>query len=327
MVDARSVSPVVVLTSCDHLTKELRRALLPQHSLAFEESEEALHQRVAQGAQIVVLHLNGDAADGGVAGRLFRAVPNLAAPVVALSDAEAGNNDGVTQSDLLADVLFVRVERWTTLLQAWVKQPARARQLVAELRLLHACAPAWFLLGLDLLMLAPEHSLSVKGWSAAVGVGRTHLYRDVALTGMTPSEVVDAARILHCLGPSLVERAAQRSEGRGGGVAVRTERRLLARTLGMTRAEIMAVGEPGSPEVRNVVAEQLCRYFERAQSGVAPAVSSGPCIALAMKHSESSTSVGCQMGQGSGPAHRLTSAERLELQQRVRAVRRTRRQR
>jgi IS30 family transposase len=38
-----------------------------------------------------------------------------------------------------------------------------------------------------------------------------------------------------------------------------------------------------------------------------------------MKLSSSSSQVGCQMGQGSGPAHRLTCAERLELQQRVRA--------
>lgn len=265
MVHAHSECPVVVRTSCDRVTAEVRKTLLPRIPLAFAESEEALHQRVAEGARLIVLHLNGGTEDdGGMAGRLLRAVPSLTAPVVALSDTEVGSNDGARQSELLDDVLFVRVERWQTLLQAWAKQPARARQLVTELRLLHSCAPVRLMPVLDLLVLAPEPSLSVKRWSAEIGVSRTHLYHDIALTGMTPSKVIDAVRTLHFVGPSLVAPAALRQSGREWS-AVRTERRVVARTLGMTQAEIMAVGKPGSSEVRHLVADRLRNYFERAQ--------------------------------------------------------------
>ncbi len=44
-----------------------------------------------------------------------------------------------------------------------------------------------------------------------------------------------------------------------------------------------------------------------------------PASCLAIDHSFLSSNAGCHMGQGSGPAHRLTHSERLELQHRVRA--------
>ena len=79
-VDPRFEWPVVVLTSCDRLTCEVRKALVGRVSMAFAESESALLQRVAQGAQLVVLHLNGAAGDGGVAGRLCAPCPILPHP-------------------------------------------------------------------------------------------------------------------------------------------------------------------------------------------------------------------------------------------------------
>lgn len=260
----RSEKPVVVLTSCDHLTKEMRLALVPHHSLAFVESEAELHRRVTEGAHLVLLHVKGSAEDGRVAGRLVRAVPTISAPVIALSDFEVDGSDGAGQSELLDDILFFRVERWRVLLEAWVKQPAHARQRVAELRLLHSCAPAQLLPLLDHLMLVPEPLLSVKKWSAETGVSRRHLYRQIRLTGMTPSEVLDVVRSMHCVGPILVDRADVPKNG-GERFAVRTERRVLARTLGMSLTEIVAARESDSREVRDLVANRLRRCFERGQ--------------------------------------------------------------
>jgi AraC-like DNA-binding protein len=260
----QSERPVVVLTSCDRLTCEVRKALLGRVPLAFAESESALLQRVAHGAQLVVVHLNGAADSVGVAGRLVRAVPGLAAPIVALHESDGVRTDGAPPSGLFDDILFVKPERWQILLLAWVRQPALARQRVAELRLLHSVAPVLLLPVLDLLMLVSEPALSVKKWSAECGVNRTHLYRDIARTGMTPSGIVDAVRALHSVGPILVNRAIPRHSALDWS-AVRTERRVLARTLGMTRSEIVNVGEPGSLEVRQLIADRLGKYFERAQ--------------------------------------------------------------
>lgn len=265
MTDARSAQPAVVLTSCDRITSEVRKALLGRIPLSFAESEAALQQLAASGAQLVVLHQKGSAADGGVAGRLVRAVPDLSASVVVLFESTGARTDCAPKSDILNDILFVKEERWLVLLQAWANQPINARQRTAELRVLAACAPVQLLHVFDLLMLAPESSLSVKKWSADTGVSRTQVYRELAPTGVRPTEVVDVVRAMHIVGPTLMEQPAPGLPCRRRS-STRTEHRVLARTFGMTKAEIMAVGEPGSPAVRQLVAERLRLYFERLPS-------------------------------------------------------------
>ena len=278
------------MTTCDHITSETRRAFLSDIELAFVESEAALHQQVSQGASLVVLHVSGVREEGSAAGRLMRAVPKHRASVVALSGAKRGIYDAALRSECHDDVILVRDERWLTLLRAWVKQPSRARQRVAELRLLHSVAPPPLLDVLDLLMFLPESSLCVKKWSAAAGCNRMQLYRDIALTGMTPSGLLDMVRTVHAVGRCLVERT---TEGGSGSefLSVRTERRILLRTLAVTQAEIVAAGPPGSLAVRKLVTERLQRHLECAY----------PCPSRAVPATLSSRTGKCVCPRAGGP--------------------------
>ena len=154
--------PIVVFTRCDRITGGIRKALLSSAPLTFAESEQTLHQHAARGARLVVLHANGGLTASRAAGRLLRAVPDLAAPIVGLSDTATSGMVGAVQAELMNDLLQTRFERWLVLLQAWLGHPQGARQRVSELRLLHACAPARILPLLDPLMLVPDSELSVK---------------------------------------------------------------------------------------------------------------------------------------------------------------------
>jgi len=264
--------PVVVHTSCDRITQQVLKALLPCAPLAFAESEEVLHQRVAQGARLVVLHLRGCVTDSGRAGRLVRAVPASSAPVVALWDADSGD-PASAPAELLDDVLRVKTERWQALLQLWATWPEKARHRVAALRLVYECAPVSLLHACEKLMLMPVASLSVKKWSANEQVGRTHLYRDLKQTGMTPARLVDIVRCLHYLAPVLSDGATGHDRKKEWST-VRTERRVLNRSLGLTQHEISGAGEPGSPEVRNLVSARLRESFARRSPCIIPALPS-----------------------------------------------------
>lgn len=260
MTDPRLSNSVLVFTKCDHITQRVREALGPRHALVFAETEDTLHRNALRGTSLVVLHT----ADPCTAGRLVRAVPMLPAPLIALTDTVAYARVAAQSSELLSDVLCVQTERWASLMVAWAQAPGRARQLVAELRVLHRSAPADLLPALDSLMLAPESSVSVKQWSAMAGVSRATLHRDLSSMGISPSRVVDVVRSLHSLGRYLVNGTAQVGRHREWS-AVRTERRVLARTLNLTQAEIGTAGEPGSARVQTLVAGRLVDYFARVQ--------------------------------------------------------------
>jgi hypothetical protein len=267
--------PVVIFTGSDVITAAVRETLLPRFPIAFAESEDSLHRTVARGTRLVVLHLDQRPRTSSLPGRLVRAVPQLTAPVIALGEREENSDRVESPTSFLADVLCVRTERWMPLLAMWAGQPNRGRERAEALRLLHAAAPAAALPMIDTLALLPVRSLSVKGWSAALGTNRTRLFRSVVAAGLKPSEVLDAVRIVFRLGPYLLLRPNTKRHARSS-VTGRTDKRLLARTLGLHHRALESAGEPGSDAVRDLIALRLQGHFSvlrRApsrQTSVAP---------------------------------------------------------
>jgi len=264
MPDAQLLRPVVVYTCCAEVTRKAMVALRSECPVALAASEEALHVRVASGTRLVVLHLARGAADAGTPRRLLHAVRDASLRMIALTDTGTPTPGGLVVPSLVKDVLCTRSERWPTLLRAWALRPARARQLVVELRLLHRAAPLALVPILDRLMLAPESTLSVKSWSAAAGMHRTSLYREVLSRGIRPSDLIDVVRALHAVGSCLVT-----PDGRYAGSQDwpnrRSDRRLLERTFGMNSHELADAGAPGEPERNHLIAERLRGFFDRAR--------------------------------------------------------------
>ncbi|MDP1859865.1 MAG: hypothetical protein Q8K82_14425 [Gemmatimonadaceae bacterium] len=255
---------VVVQTTCDSVTREVRRVLMPIVPLAFAETEAMLHQLVGEGARLIVLHLGGGPEDARTPGRLVRAIPMLRAPIVALTDGAGVFRADLPADGLLQDVLLLKSERWTSLLRAWASYPTSAPYLSEELRLLQQCAPAEVLSLLEDLALSADASLSVKRWSAVAGISRTRLHHRIACSGFTPSHLVDAVRGLHAVGPHLVSRGKLQRSGRAWPV-IRAERRVLNRIMGLSPADLVNVGASDPLALRALVSERLRRHFERAR--------------------------------------------------------------
>ncbi len=253
---------LVVLTSCDSLTDAVRRGLGSQVSFRFAESEEALSRLIGRTTQLVVIHLASALGDGGIAGRLVRAHhPIRLCPIVGIGSTETCALIHLSPQHVLDDLLCLDAERWQTLLLAWAAYPESARSRVEALRVLHQVAPPDLLPILDELMMAPVSTLSVKGWSAARGRSRTTVFRQMSALGVKPSDLVDIARCLHAVGPILSANQREPWQPRRWS-ELRTERRVLARTLAVDLADVARLGMRDAAEARREIAARLCVFFE-----------------------------------------------------------------
>ncbi|MBW7933894.1 MAG: hypothetical protein H3C62_09845 [Gemmatimonadaceae bacterium] len=119
--------------------------------------------------------------------------------------------------------------------------------------------------------------MSVKTWSAYAGVSRTKLHHAIVRAGYTPSHLLDAIRSLHALGPALVERRSTCHDRREWS-AMRTARRIVLRTLGLTPPIVAAAASEGADAVRALVTDRLRRHFEPDAGSVRHALP--PALAL-----------------------------------------------
>ncbi len=248
--------PVLILSNHVAMKVRLRAALEPFSPVDFVASEAELVARMLRPARLVVIHGAPPFADARLPSRLRHGASCSRAPVVVLTSSK--EPAWARAAELIAleevdDVVHLDTERVECLVAAWSLHPDRCRRKVEALRLAHQSAPEPLHRFLEELLLNDSADLSVTAWAAKQADGsRFALRRELQKEGVRPSALVEAARVLNVVANMLV-RSRGRLKGRLAALPdVRSARRLLARTLGVTPREISAITKhvDGAEEVR-----------------------------------------------------------------------------
>jgi len=249
--------PVLILS--DHVAMKVRLgAALERFSpVSYASTEPELMSLLNQPARLVVIHGAPPFADPRLPSRVRHATHDRAVPIVVLAsskDPAWANGDELIASGQVDDIIHIDAERMESLIAAWSLHSDRCRRKVEALRLAHQSAPDSLHHFLEQLLLNDSADLSVTAWAAAMPEGsRFTLRRTLQKEGVKPSVLVDAARVLNVVARVLV-RGRGRLKGRLSALPdVRSARRLLARTLGITPTEISQIAddEAGAAEVRD----------------------------------------------------------------------------
>jgi hypothetical protein len=250
--------PVLILS--DHVAMKVRlgEALERFSPVLFASTEPELLSRLSQQpVRVVVIHGAPPFADPRLPARVRHANLGMAAPIVVLAsskDPAWAGGDELIASGQVDDIIHIDSERVESLIAAWSLHSDRCRRKVEALRLAHQSAPDSLHRFLEELLLNDSADLSVTAWAAGLPAGsRFTLRRTLQKEGVKPSVLVDAARVLNVVARVLV-RGRGRLKGRLAALPdVRSARRLLMRTLGVTPREIsqIAEDEDGAAEVRD----------------------------------------------------------------------------
>ena len=166
-------------------------------------------------------------------------------------------------SGKVEDIIYTDTERVDALVAAWSLDSDRCRHKVEALRLARESAPENLHVFLEELLLKDTGDLSVGAWAAKKPDGsRFALHRELAKIGVSPSTLVDVARVLNVVTRVLV-RGRTRLKGRLGALPdVRAARRLLARTLGMSPSDVTHLArEQGLDAVRDRTRQAVSRML------------------------------------------------------------------
>ena len=166
-------------------------------------------------------------------------------------------------SGQVEDIIYTDTERVDALVAAWSLDSDRCRHKVEALRLARESAPENLHVFLEELLLKDTGDLSVGAWAAKKPDGsRFALHRELAKIGVSPSTLVDVARVLNVVTRVLV-RGGTRLKGRLAALPdVRAARRLLARTLGMSPSDVTHLAREQGPDavrdrIRKAVSKML----------------------------------------------------------------------
>ena len=164
-------------------------------------------------------------------------------------------------ADLIAsgqveDIIRTDTERMDSLVAAWSLHSDRCRRKAEALRIVHQAAPQNLHGFLEELLLNDSAELSVAMWAAKKGdQSRFALNRELAKEGVSPSTLVDIARVLNVVTRVLV-RGGSTQKGQVSALPdVRAARRLLARTLGMSPSDVTNLASTAGPDA--VLTEML----------------------------------------------------------------------
>ncbi|MHB1310785.1 MAG: hypothetical protein ACYC3L_02120 [Gemmatimonadaceae bacterium] len=225
--------------------------------VSFASTEQELLSLLGQPARLVVIHGAPPFADPRLPSRVRHAAHGVAVPIVVLAsskDPAWTGGDELIASGQVDDIIYIDSERVESLIAAWSLHSDRCRRKVEALRLAHESAPDSLHHFLEELLLNDSADLSVTSWAAGLPAGsRFTLRRTLQKEGVKPSALVDAARVLNVVARVLV-RGRGRLKGRLAALPdVRSARRLLMRTLGITPREITDIvnDEAGVAEVRD----------------------------------------------------------------------------
>lgn len=263
-VDAEQ--PVLVLSDHVAMKVRLRDALAPFSPVEFAASEHELLQLLHRPARLVVIHGAAPFDDARLPVRLRHALRDATVPIVVVATSRESawqQAAALIASGQVEDVIRVDTERLDALIAAWSLHGDRCRRKVEALRLAHQSAPEGLHRFLEELLLNDSADLSVTAWAAKKNdSSRFALHRELAKKGVSPSTLVDVARVLNVVTRVLV-RGGTRLKGRLAALPdVRAARRLLTRTLGMSPSDMTHLAREQGPEAvrdrtRRAVGEML----------------------------------------------------------------------
>jgi len=257
-----AVSAVLVLSDHVAMKVRLRDALAPFSPVQFAASEEDLRPHLALTPRLIVIHGVGAFADVRLAARLRHALRNAPVPIIVVTTSrEPAWQDA---ADLIAsgqveDIIRTDTERMDSLVAAWSLHSDRCRRKAEALRIVHQAAPQNLHGFLEELLLNDSAELSVAMWAAKKGdQSRFALNRELAKEGVSPSTLVDIARVLNVVTRVLV-RGGSTQKGQVSALPdVRAARRLLARTLGMSPSDVTNLASTAGPDaVRDLTRQAL----------------------------------------------------------------------
>lgn len=230
-------------------------AMAPYARVDCAATEHDLMQRLSQPVHLIVIHGVPPFNDVRLPARLRHALRDATVPIVVVTNSrepvwQLGR--ALIASGGVEDIIFTDTERVDALVAAWSLDSDRCRQKVEALRLAHESAPETLHPFLEDLLLRDTGDLSVSRWAATKAEGsRFSLHRELAKVGVSPSTVVDVARVLNVV-TRVVVRGGTRLKGRLATLPdVRAARRLLSRTLGMSPSDVTHLArEEGIEAVR-----------------------------------------------------------------------------
>jgi hypothetical protein len=257
---------VLVLSNHVAMKVRLRNALEPFSPVEFASSEPELLSLLERPVRLIVIHGAEPFDDARLAVRVRHAARELRAPLVVIASSREPawrNGRELIESGQVEDIIHTDTERLDSLIAAWSLHSDRCRRKVEALRLAHQSAPESLHRFLEELLLNDSADLSVNAWAAMKSDGsRFTLRRELAKEGVTPSTLVDVARVLNVVTRMLV-RSGTRLRGRLAALPdVRSARRLLARTLRMSPSDVTEMARQEGPDAvrrrtRQAVGEML----------------------------------------------------------------------
>jgi hypothetical protein len=257
--------PVLILSDHVAMKVRLRDAMAPYARVECVASEHELLQRLARPVRLVVIHGVPPFADPRLPARLRHAVRESASIVVVTHSREPAWQSGraLIASGQVEDIICTDTERVDALVAAWSLDSDRCRQKVEALRLARESAPENLHVVLEELLLKDTGDLSVGAWAAEKPEGsRFALHRELSKIGVSPSTLVDVARVINVVTQVMV-RGGTRLKGRLSTLPdVRSARRLLMRTLGMSPRDVThLVHEQGPDAVRDHTRRAVSRML------------------------------------------------------------------
>ncbi len=266
--------PVLVLAEHVVMKVRLRDAVAPHAPVAFASSEHELLPLLHRPARLVLVHGAPPFDDHRLPTRLRHVMRDAPVPIVIVaSSREAAWSDAAAliEAGLVEDVIRPDTEGLDALVAAWSLHGDRCRQKAAALRLAHQSVPASLHTFLEDLLLRDSADLTVTAWASRQhDHSRFALHRELAKRGVSPSTLVDVARVLNVVTRVLV-RGGTRLKGRLAALPdVRSARRLLARTLGMSPSDMTQLVRDQGPDAvrdrtRQAVGEMLRRKERRVR--------------------------------------------------------------
>jgi hypothetical protein len=272
---------VVILSDHVAMKMRLRDAMAPYSQVECVQSEHDLLQRLARPAHLIVIHGVPPFADSRLPARLRHALRDASVPIIVVTTSREPAwqlGRALIASGQVEDIILTDCERVDSLVAAWSLDRDRCRQKVEALRLAHESAPENLHPFLEELLLHDTADLSVSAWAAKTSEGsRFALHRELAKVGVSPSTLVDVARVLNVV-TRVLARGSTRIKGRLAALPdVRAARRLLARTLGMSPSDVTHLAREQGPDAVRDKARQAVRNLLGVDEGseAAPAQERG----------------------------------------------------
>ncbi|MBM3908624.1 MAG: hypothetical protein FJ363_11200 [Gemmatimonadetes bacterium] len=263
---------VVILSDSVAMKLRLRDAMAPYAQVECVTSEPELLQRISRPAHLLVIHGVPPFADARLPARLRHALRDALVPIIVVTTSREPAwhlGRALITSGQVEDIILTDCERVDALVAAWSLDRDRCRQKVEALRLAHESAPEILHPFLEDLLLRDTGDLSVGAWAAKTPEGsRFALHRELSKVGVSPSRLVDVARVLNVV-TRVLERGGARAKGRMAALPdVRAARRLLTRTLGMSPSDVTHLAREQGLEAVRERARQAVRLILRESDAI-----------------------------------------------------------